>query len=667
MSSGPTQRARRGSKNSPKAVVAMEMVPPRQSDEIASRPASIGGGSSKPDTTTTALGATTQAAGIDVDVDTAVVDRFFSTPTPLDYGQVTFLEPVPVDQIDQRLRDGVTQAPAGSKCIRIFCCVATAVIPVFGWIAMCAKAKYVKNDEVALANELGSVYVLPQGCHLHKTYCRSVNTYKVTDNVISETPVNLIRVLPGTWGMAENNGKPVVLKPGRHFISDPLFKWERAVPMTDPHVHNRSTHIITIDQGQLGLAEVLGVGHILEPGRHIIDNENFIFHGIQSATKEYVAIRSKHRVMVPTGRLGLAWDGGDATLLTSERVYYLDNNLFRYVKSVDILDAVIEHGSIKIITVNEGLLGIAFDDGQLRVLPPGRHVIDKATFMFSAFLSTGQETLPISQITSLSADNVGLSFSAAFSLQVVDALKAVTMLGRDLKGEHEKQASGGVDLPFSTKVFQANLRDRARLALSIIIGNNKFTDTFLSTTTFDEAGNEQDGDEQGSFKGLVHDMFMAKFADEMLHECGVKIIDISIENIVITSRELAHALAQAAVKATELEMSRIDNDVEVIQAQTEMKSLHIRTEGRGVAQTIKAAAESNKIRILALAEAGRIQNIDQAIAQSCASSKQREMILVSGEALKGSNSTLIFSDWQTGNDVLNGNMHELLHTPHART
>ena len=44
-------------------------------------------------------------------------------------------------------------------------------------------------------------------------------------------------------------------------------------------------------------------------------------------------------------------------LWCSYQVYFIDNNLFRYVGSVDILEAVIEHGSIKNVTVNEGLLG----------------------------------------------------------------------------------------------------------------------------------------------------------------------------------------------------------------------------------------------------------------------------------------------------------------------
>ena len=53
--------------------------------------------------------------------------------------------------------------------------------------------------------------------------------------------------------------------------------------------------------------------------------------------------------------------------------------------SVSILDDVIAHGSIKIITVNAGLLGIAFDDGELTILEPGRHIVDKVGSSSGAF------------------------------------------------------------------------------------------------------------------------------------------------------------------------------------------------------------------------------------------------------------------------------------------
>lgn len=593
------------------------------------------------------------------------VDLNFNSRVKLSYGTVQVIKSVPPDEIDETLRRRVTQPNCTSQCVRGSLVALAAVVPVVGWIAILAKAKYVKTDEVSLAKGCdGSVYVLPRGCHVAGTFCRETRDFSITSDEIVMAPVNLIRVLPGHYGIAENNGEPVILEPGRHFINEPLFKWINTVPFTQGYVKHRTVHIITVPGGKIGLVECLGIGHLLEPGRHFIENNNLIFKGFANATDEHVHILAKHRIMVPEGRIGLAWDGGDAQLLSGDRIYHIDNNLFKYVKSVSILDEVIEHGSIKIITVNEGLLGVAFDDGELTIMEPGRHIVDKPTFMFCSFLSTGQETLPIRKITSLSSDNVGLSFSAAFSIQVVDAKKAVSMLGRDLSGEVANRLDvarprqAGADLPFDTKIFQENIRDRARLNLSIIIGNNKFTDSFLSTAHLDANGVEvESAEEQGeSFKGLVHDAFMAKFAGEMMRDCGVKILDMSIEDISIISAELSHALAQAAVKATELEMARIDKDVEITRAATSMKSLNIRANGDAVARQIKAAAESDRIKILGQAEAGRISKINDAMSKICDTSQQREMILSAANTIGESQTTLVFSDGDSANALLMGNL-----------
>jgi hypothetical protein len=110
------------------------------------------------------------------------------------------------------------------------------------------------------------------------------------------------------------------------------------------------------------------------------------------------------------------------------------------------------------------------------------------------------------------------------TIQVIDAKKAVTNLGRDLSSSTNSSTGNNSgnrgkstqDLPFNTSVFHNNIQDRARLNLSIIIGNNKFTDSFLSTIGLgDEEEDETTVNEQGRpFKSLVHDAFMEKFAVE---------------------------------------------------------------------------------------------------------------------------------------------------------
>ena len=60
-------------------------------------------------------------------------------------------------------------------------------------------------------------------------------------------------------------------------------------------------------------------------------------------------------------------------------------------------------------------------------------------------------------------------------------------------------------------------------------------------------------DADGSFKQHIHDLFMLKFLDNMYKECGVMIVDMSIEDVIITNDELAKVMSQAAGRATKLD------------------------------------------------------------------------------------------------------------------
>lgn len=74
--------------------------------------------------------------------------------------------------------------------------------------------------------------------------------------------------------------------------------------------------------------------------------------------------------------------------------------------------SVIKHGSINIVTVKQGQAGISYDGGALNVLPTGRHMLTAASQLFAGFLSLGQQVLKISQVVSMTSDNVGISFDA---------------------------------------------------------------------------------------------------------------------------------------------------------------------------------------------------------------------------------------------------------------
>ena len=79
--------------------------------------------------------------------------------------------------------------------------------------------------------------------------------------------------------------------------------------------------------------------------------------------------------------------------------------------------------------------------GVLQILNPGRHILNKPTHFLAGFLPSGQQTLAIEAVTSMSADNVGIKFDSALTIRVIDPAKAVTMLGIATKTASRQSAS----------------------------------------------------------------------------------------------------------------------------------------------------------------------------------------------------------------------------------
>ena len=138
------------------------------------------------------------------------------------------------------------------------------------------------------------------------------------------------------------------------------------------------------------------------------------------------------------------------------QVYEISSPYFKYVKSVLLTAPVIVHGAIKIITVREGVFGVSYDDGVMSILMPQRHTLTKGTHTFAGFLPSGQTTLGIEAVTSMSADNVGIKFDSALTIQVVDPKAAVRELDCQGQGQFEK---------FLLDEFYANITAKAKLAL----------------------------------------------------------------------------------------------------------------------------------------------------------------------------------------------------------
>jgi regulator of protease activity HflC (stomatin/prohibitin superfamily) len=392
--------------------------------------------------------------------------------------------------------------------------------------------------------------------------------------------------------------------------------------------------------GRIVPAIVNGEGHFLLEGRHMINQARFKLLSAKSLTDEYMSAGTRHRIIVPRGKLGLALEQGEPVVYEPGSMHLINSPLFEYRGSIDVTNQVIMHGSLKIVIVNSGQVGISYNNGVLELLPTGRHHITAETHTLSGFVSLAQQTLRISEVTGMTLDNVELTFDAAICIRVIDAQKAVTMLA---------STQGGKDV---VEEMFANVQERAKLDLCTIIGKNRFNKKHVATTTptagdgksaaadsvdpaesFEKVSPPAESTEDAGFRSAVHDSFMVLFKEEMFDTCGVEVINMAVEDARIVDQELAKALAAAAVANSALEKQNIESEIVQVKAAADAK-----------VATIEAEGKASAMKVISRAEADRIKTVSDALEAACPTAQQNETIRTSGQALSDKSTVVLSQD-----------------------
>ena len=371
---------------------------------------------------------------------------------------------------------GLQTPLSASDVLRAYAAITAAAMTGFGCFYLASKLTLVRQGELALVRSFtGQCRALGPGWHLVNTVGCDIVKASMTEKVVQLGTLTILRILPGQVGKAQVNGQPRLLGPGVHLFNDPLFTYLGTEDAASPKISVADTlQVITVGQEQIGLCLANAVGHFLGPGRHGIFHLRFQWVGFKSAREEYITVGSKHRVLISEGRLGLAWDKGKPLVLeptADNTARCFNSSTFVFERSVSATQQVIVHGSLKVITVRQGFVGVSFRNGALEVLPPGRCILDSVTHAFSGFLPTGQQTLQLESVDGMTSDNVGLKFDAAICVQVTDAKKAIAMLASSTATANI--AMKGAEVAFDSENIWQNIQARARLALSIIIGNQR--------------------------------------------------------------------------------------------------------------------------------------------------------------------------------------------------
>ncbi len=138
----------------------------------------------------------------------------------------------------------------------------------------------VGEEEYGLATVQGQPLILGPGIHIiDDPFFQLIGRVPQVSKSISHQTLHRVIVPEGKRGIAMDGDKPLLLAPGIYQRKSPLFKFKRSVNVDRQYEDLEPFYIITVFDGQVGVAFKGGVLAILEPGEHWLNaeqNEEFL-------------------------------------------------------------------------------------------------------------------------------------------------------------------------------------------------------------------------------------------------------------------------------------------------------------------------------------------------------------------------------------------------------
>jgi len=273
--------------------------------------------------------------------------------------------------------------------------------------------------------------------------------------------------------------------------------------------------------------------------------------------------------IVPDGHVALRKTGvGRYRLLPPGRYSNLPGEEF-IGEPLSLAHHKISLGSINIITVKQGQVGISYLSGKLIILPTGQHILTEAYHTFDRFVSLKRETMRLDDIYVNTRDNVAIKLQPDVVYKIEDPLLAVN----------------GID------DIEQTILDTATMTMSKVIGSHKLHD--IMTVTGGSLNKKQKKVEdlaQHSMSELIYEL--EESLSHQLSTFGVHLIAIGIRGYDIVDKQLSAQLAQSAVIQANInaQLQSAENEARVIQIQAEAKKQASikQAEGEAESATVKA-------------------------------------------------------------------------------
>ncbi len=276
-----------------------------------------------------------------------------------------------------------------------------------------AKTRNIKPGEIHFSDNGGQpeIYVTPGIHYLANPRHTWGNIRQASDDVIKEGNITIVRIWPGSIGLAEDNGRPIVLLPGTHAYNSNLFKLEEKniIDTRQEKIQFRNISIVRVLPNELGLAWKNRSPVLLLPGLHIYEDPTFQLRGKLdvrnlSLREEKNDIKSffEHDtitlIRLEKNQLGCAMNGREPVLLLPG-VHIKNNRAFKIEDVVDANSQHIHFNTVHVIQVKAGEIGLAWNDNKPVMLKAGVYKISSTSFKFEKFCNENDKLIQHGPIT----------------------------------------------------------------------------------------------------------------------------------------------------------------------------------------------------------------------------------------------------------------------------
>jgi len=314
-------------------------------------------------------------------------------------------------------------------------------------------------------------------------------------------------------------------------------------------------------------------------------------------------------LVVEQGYIGLASDNGQPVLLPPG-IHVWTSETLRYSKSVPLDQHLLYLGPFTLITVDEGYCAVTQNNGKQQILPGGHtHLLSHKNWRFQKLLTLKVQTDDLQSINATSADNIIMLIASTVTWKIVDAMMAATM------GAETMSASGQGAVPAEMNKLRQDVLKQAIASLASFVGGVNYSDSFHMAAKAqhishnaprrEAAARAEPEEEAKCVDNPLYDTARmtdcVKHANYTTNAYGVEILSINIVSAVPVDEELTKALACGAVASAQ-----------ALQAETaargQAKATRIDAEAVAVKTRIAAegAAQATVTRAKSSAESARL-------------------------------------------------------------